>query len=154
MTVMTSWTDEALFRELHEAMAAERAVSDRSRAAAYAAFSWRTVDEELDQLLSLAHDSSTVDAVLVRSSTATEPRFLSFEGGGMALELEVVGDELVGLVIPERACRVTVRSAAGRAVTVDVDETGFFSVAGAPTGNVRFEVAVGAARLATGWVLI
>ena len=35
--------------------------------------------------------------MLVRSATATEPRFLSFEGGGTGLELEVVGDELVGL---------------------------------------------------------
>jgi hypothetical protein len=151
---MTSWTDEALLDELREAVAAERVVTERSRAAAYAAFSWRTVDEELHELLSLAHDSSTATAVLVRSATATEPRFLSFEGGGTGLELEVVGDDLVGLVLPERSCRVTIRSAEGRAVTVDVDDTGFFTVSGAPTGNVRFEVEVGSSRLATGWLLM
>lgn len=151
---MTSWTDEALIRELHEAVAAQAAVSDRSREAAHAAFSWRTVDQELDELLSLAHDSSVGDTLLVRSETSTEPRLLTFEGGGLALELEVVGDELMGLIVPERACRVTVRSAGGRSVAVDVDGTGFFSVSGVPTGNVRFEVAVGSSRLATGWVLI
>lgn len=152
---MTSWTDdEALTRELREAVAAERAVTERSREAAYAAFSWRTVDEELDELLSLAHDSSVGDEVVVRSVTDTEPRLLSFEGGELALELEVVGDDLVGLVVPGRACRVTVRSAGGRSVSVDVADSGFFSVSGVPTGNVRFEVAVGSSQLATGWVLI
>jgi hypothetical protein len=151
---MTSWTDEALFRELHEAMAAERAVTERSRAAAYAAFSWRTVDQELDELLSLAHDSSAAETVLVRSATATEPRFLSFEGGGMALEIEVDEGRLVGLVLPEQACRVTIRSAEGRSVSLDVDDTGFFTVPDAPTGNVRFEVAVGGRTFATGWLLV
>ena len=152
---MTSWTDdEPLIRELREAVAAGRAVTERSRDAARAAFSWRTVDQELDELLSLAHDSSVADAVLVRSVTDTEPRLLSFEGGKLALELEVVGDDLVGLVVPGRACRVTVRSATGRSVSVDVDDTGFFSMSGVPTGNVRFEVAIGASQLATGWVLI
>jgi len=152
--MMTSWTDEALIQELREAVAAEGAVSGRSREAAHAAFSWRTVDEELDELLALAHDSSVADAVLVRSATDTEPRLLSFEGGELILELEVVGHDLVGLVVPARACRVTVRSAEGSSVRVDVDDTGFFSVSGVPTGNVRFEVAFGGTHLATGWLLI
>ncbi len=151
----TSWTDDdVLMRELRDAVSADRAVSERSREAAYAAFSWRTVDEELDEMLALAHDSSVADAVLVRSATAAEPRLLSFEGGGLALEVEVVGDDLMGVVVPGRACRVTVRPAEGRAVTVEVDDTGFFSVTGVPTGSVRFEVVVGDTQLATGWLLI
>ena len=152
---MTDWSDDdTLMRELGAAVAAERAVSERSRAAAHAAFSWRTVDRELDELLSLSHDSSLTDPVLVRSATETEPRLLSFEGAEMVLELEVVGDDLMGVVVPERACRVTVRSAEGSSVSVDVGETGFFSVSGVPRGTVRFEVSLGSTQLATDWLLI
>jgi hypothetical protein len=155
MTAMTSWNDDdTLVRDLREAVLSERAVSDRSRAAAHAAFSWRTVDQELDELLSLAHDSSVAGAALVRSATDTDPRLLSFEGGALALELEVMGDDLVGLVVPGRACRVTVRSAEGRSAAVEVDDSGFFSLTGVPTGTVRFEVVFGSTQLATGWLLI
>jgi len=54
--------DETLLRDLGDAVADSRAVSETARAAARAAFTWRTIDEEL---LELDHDSESA-GLLVR----------------------------------------------------------------------------------------
>ena len=152
---MSNWNDdEALIQELRAAVAASEAVSERSRDAARAAFTWRTVDRELEELLTLAHDSSLVEDVLVRGAAVTEPRVLAFEGAGFALEVELTGDALVGQVVPGNSCRVVVRSAAGATAAVEVDEDGFFTMTDVPQGTVRFEVTLGDAGYATEWVLL
>jgi hypothetical protein len=155
MTKMSNWNDDdALVQELRAAVASSEAVSERSRDAARAAFTWRNVDRELEELLTLSHDSSLVDDVLVRGSASTETRALAFEGAGFGLEVELTGDALVGQVVPGRTCRVVVRSAAGAAAVVEVDEDGFFTLADVPQGTVRFEVTIEDAGYATEWVLL
>lgn len=152
---MSNWNDdEALIQELRAAVASSEAVSERSRDAARAAFTWRTVDRELEELLSLAHDSSVNDEVLVRGPAATDSRALAFEGAGLGLEVELTGDELVGQIVPGRSCRVVLRSATGAAAAVDVEEDGFFTMTDVPQGTVRFEVALGQGGYATEWVLL
>lgn len=152
---MSNWNDDdALVQELRAAVASSEAVSERSRDAARAAFTWRNVDRELEELLTLSHDSSLVEDVLVRGSASTETRALAFEGAGFGLEVELTGDALVGQVVPGRTCRVVVRSVAGAAAAVEVDEDGFFTLADVPQGTVRFEVTIEDAGYATEWVLL
>ena len=154
---MSNWNDDdALIEELRAAVASSGAVSERSRDAARAAFTWRNVDRELAELLSLAHDSSLAEDVLVRGPAGTGTRALAFEGAGFGLEVELTGSALVGQVLPGRTCRVAVRSAAGglAAVDVDVEEDGFFTMTDVPQGTVRFEVVLGDTGYATEWVLL
>lgn len=150
---MTNWGDDAeLMRDLEAAVHERESVSDRAREAAKAAFSWRTVDEELEELMALAHDSRTAEAVLVRSTMVTEPRFLSFEGGGFVLEVEVNDDDVVGQVVPARACEIVLRAADGTAVTAEADAGGFFTMGRVPSGSVRFEVTLDGVRRPTDWL--
>ena len=66
------------------------------RQAAYGAFAWRTVDQDL---LTLMHDSALQATAAVRGSE--DARTLSFTGGEMSLELEVDGSVITGqLLLP------------------------------------------------------
>jgi len=153
---MASWTDDDdLMRDLGDAVREGEAVPPRFREAARAAFAWRTVDRELEELLALTHDSALADPVVVRAvPPSTAPRVLSFAGGEVGLEVEIDGAQLMGQVLPPRRCQVVLRPAEGPTVTVDVDDSGFFSAAGVPTGNVKLEVVLGRSRLATAWLLL
>ena len=152
---MSNWNDdEALVQELRAAVASGEAVSQRSRDAARAAFTWRNVDRELDELLALSYDSSLVEDVLVRGPATAGSRALAFEGAGFELEVELTENTLVGQVVPGRSCRVVVRSAAGATAAADVDDDGFFTMADVPQGTVRFEVVLGDTGYATEWVLL
>ena len=83
--------------ELAAAVEEEAAVSDRRRAAARAAFTWRTVDAELAELL---HDSALDAGAAVRSGS-DGPRMLSFRRAAVTLEVEIDGDAVLGEVIDE-----------------------------------------------------
>ena len=72
---MTPWTDdEGLMEELARATREEREVPDRRRRAAYAAFAWRTIDEDL---MSLTHDSLLSATAAVRGPE--DARTLAFQ---------------------------------------------------------------------------
>ena len=77
-----SSTDEGLMQDLAAAIGQEREIPDQRRQAAYGAFAWRTIDQDL---LTLMHDSSLQATAAVRGTE--EARTLSFEGAGMTLEL-------------------------------------------------------------------
>ena len=64
-------------------MADSRAVTERARAAARAAFAWRTIDEEL---LELDHDSESAGLLVRGADTA---RVLGFRGREVTLEVEL-----------------------------------------------------------------
>ena len=96
--LMTEWSDDdELMAALAEAVAEGDAVTDRRRADAQAAFTWRTVDAELMELL---HDSALEAGAAVRSAGETTERVLSFGAGELTLELELDGDVVIGQVLP------------------------------------------------------
>lgn len=139
--------DEVLMEQLRAALAGA-AVSEQHRRAAQGAFAWRTIDEEL---LALSHDSLVAADALVRS--ATDPaRILSYEGGGVQLELELSGGQLTGQILPGQACRITIQTPNAEPRTVDVDDSGFFEVADVPSGPVRFRVELADQVLTTPWL--
>lgn len=149
--------DDELFAALGEAVAA-RADDDRRRAAAKAAFTWRTVDAELAELL---HDSA-LDAGAAVRSVAAAPRTLSFgrrhDQDRVTLELEITDGDLLGEVIgttqPGATTTVTVQRPGVADVEVAVDAGGFFTVPGVGTGPVRFRVQGAGAGLTTDWVTL
>ncbi|TYL55041.1 hypothetical protein FXB39_05450 [Nocardioides sp. BGMRC 2183] len=153
--------DDELFAALGEAVAA-RADDDRRRAAAKAAFTWRTVDAELAELL---HDSA-LDAGAAVRSVAAAPRTLSFgrrhDQDSVTLELEITDGDLLGQVIgeaigttqPGATTTVTVQRPGDADVEVAVDAGGFFTVPGVGTGPVRFRVQGAGAGMTTDWITL
>ncbi len=147
--------DDALMALLDEAVKEADAVPDRRREAARAAFTWRSVDDELAELL---HDSALDAGAAVRSS-AGGPRSLAFGRSGLTLEVEVDGDQVLGEVIAvgeaasgDGLASVTLQCPETPDVTTTVDAAGFFRFAGVGTGAVRFVVERGGWSLTTPWV--
>ncbi|KRA27852.1 MULTISPECIES: hypothetical protein [unclassified Nocardioides] len=158
---MTNWdelTDDELMSALAEAVTeTDPSVVDRRRAAAQAAFTWRTIDTELAELL---HDSALEAGAAVRSA-AEGPRSLSFGRSGLTLEIEIDGDQVLGEVIAEGAAGdatgaavVVLRRPDADDVTVEADAAGFFRFSDVGPGSVRFEVTRGEWSLTTPWVTL
>jgi hypothetical protein len=155
---MSTWddrSDDELMAALAEAVAEQGVVSERRRAAAQAAFTWRTVDEELADLL---HDSALDTGAAVRSGAATV-RALAFGRGAVTLEVEVEGDAVLGEVVDEDVsaatpATVTVQQPGLEDRTVEVDASGFFRFTGVTPGPARFVMVRAGWILATPWVVL
>ena len=129
-------TDDELLAELREAVAEADLVTDRRREAARAAFTWRTVDAELAELL---HDSALEAGAAVRG--ADDPaRTLSFASGELTLEVEVDGDAVTGQVLPAQDATRDAAAPDADDRTVEVDGAGFFRIEDVGSGPVRFVV--------------
>ena len=144
----SSTDDDGLMEELARAMAQVAEVPDHRREAARAAFTWRTIDEEL---LALTHDSLELADAAVRG--ALDVRTLGFETDGLSLQLEVDGDRVFGQVLDSNVDEVVVESVGEGSQTSPVDASGVFSVV-VPAGQVRFGVQVGGVLRRTPWVVL
>jgi hypothetical protein len=145
--------DEELFHELREAVVERRNVADRMREAAKAAFTWRTVDVELE-LLSLSYDSSIDDAPLVRTATTSAPRTLIFAGDTLMVEVEVGTSVLMGQMVPAQPCHVSVLTAQGWFGEAESDDAGFFLLSRPSPGPIRLQCRGDDKNLITDWVTI
>ena len=148
---MTQWddfTDDQLLAELREAVAEADQVTDRQREAARAAFTWRTVDAELAELL---HDSALESAAVRGDDSA---RTLSFASGPLTLEVEIDGDTVMGQVVGAAAQSVLVQRSIADDQPLTVDASGFFRLDGVAPGPVRFVVQAGDWTLTSPWVAI
>lgn len=150
--------DDELMALLGEAVAEEAAVSDRRRTAAKAAFTWRSVDAELAELL---HDSALDAGAAVRSGAGGEPRTLSFGHSGLTLEVEIDGETLLGQVIGTGSAASATAPASvllerpeADALSAEADVAGFFRLEGVRPGSVRFVVEQGGWSLTTPWVTL
>lgn len=142
--------DEDLLRDLGTAVRDAGAPTERMRAAAEAAFSWRTIDAELAQL---SYDSWTDPALLVRGSS-TQPRSLVFSHGALAVELERTDDALVGQLVPPTSGEIALIGADGQSVTSEADDLGCFSLPVTRTGPHRLRCTAPAGELLTDWWLL
>lgn len=140
--------DDQLMELLATAQAEAVHISDQSRAAARAAFAWRTIDEELMQL---TFDSRIHDAVLVRGATEGLT-VVGFQGATFSLEVERDGDELLGQIVPAEKCLVTLVTKDGDGPTVHTDETGFFFLPYTVNGPCRLRVQFETRSESTTWL--
>jgi hypothetical protein len=150
MTSEQWFQDEDLLKELGAALKAPEPVEESLLRAARGAFAWRLVDEEL-ALASITFDSLLDAAGVLRDGPAA-PRVLAFEGADMGVEVEVVGDEMVGQIHPPSPGQVSVLTPEGTVGEVEADELGCFVLAPVPRGPVRLRCITGSAVIATDWV--
>ena len=147
--------EEELLGELRRVIGTADPLPAHVEAAAREAFTWRTIDDELAELL---HDSS-VEPALAGVRAGDEPRVLGFAGASLRVELEVSGSgrerTLIGQLLPAVAARIEIRHA-DRTTTVEADDRGRFSAAGVPAGSisVRCQPAGHPRALATPWLPI
>jgi hypothetical protein len=147
--------DEAIFEELRELVARTDPVPERLDEAARAAFTWRTIDAELAELM---QDSAEVDeAVPALRGAATGPRLLSFESPRVAIEAEVTvlgprERRLVGQIVPPVAAQLTLEQGGVR-LTAQADELGRFTFdrVGAGPARLRATLPDGGMEIATPW---
>jgi hypothetical protein len=125
---------------------------------ARAAFTWRTIDAELAELM---RDSAELEAgELALRSAAVGPRMLSFESPRLAIEAEVsmTGPRtrrVVGQIIPPLAATVVLERPGSR-IAVEADELGrfFFEDAAAGPARLRALLPDGGVEIATPWTSI
>ena len=150
--------DEAVFEELRDLIARTDPVPERLNEAARAAFTWRTIDAELAELM---QDSAEVDdAALALRGAPAGPRLLSFESPRLAIEAEVTvlgprERRLVGQIVPPVAASLTLEQGGVR-LTAQADELGRFMFDRVGAGPVRLRAALpdGGMEVATPWTSI
>jgi hypothetical protein len=145
------WTDDELLQELRSALQ-EEPVAESVIRAAQAAFTWRTVDAELE-LLSLDAGAELAAGALVRGGTGAQGNF-AFHGERLSVEIEVDGAGIVGQLTPPQPGQVTLVSAEGPQATAQADEIGCFTFPPPAPGPLRLDCRLGTDRFVTEWVTI
>jgi hypothetical protein len=148
----TQWdrSDDDLMGELKEALEEARSVPPDLAEAAKAAFTWRTVDEELE-MLTLSYDSAMADTALVRGAGSPE-RMLVFESEDLTMELEVGDEVLMGQVVPTGPGRAILQDPQGTLQETEADDGGFFLFRRPTTSPIRVKWVSGETGMVTEWV--
>lgn len=126
--------------------------------AARSAFTWRTVDAELAELMRDSAEAADEEAgMLVRGGSG--PRQLSFESPRLGIELEVTATgersrRLEGQLLPPASATVTVERPGEDGVSVQADELGRFVLEGLRAGVVRLHVVLRGTQIAIPWTTI
>jgi hypothetical protein len=151
--VSASWDDEELLTALREALSFRRAVPADFVDAGKHAFAWRNIDAELAELTYDSLTSAEV-ALSMRAETASI-RALTFTSPRLTIELEVVGDSLLGQIVPGQPAVITVQPRSGASTVVDVDDIGRFLMQPMPAGLFRLGCrTVTGMETVTGWITL
>ena len=136
----SAWLDDdELLTALRAALTRPADAPPHIVAAAKRLFTWRTIDEELATEV---------------SGTGLE-RLLTFEGGGLRIEISTEDDALPGQVMPPTAGEIDVQAEDGTTSTVVIDDAGGFVVRPRPDGTVRLRCRPVSGRpVVTGWVTL
>ena len=144
--------DDALLALLSKALGAADPVPDHVLAAARGAVAWRTIDQDLADLV---FDSS-VDLAGVRDPNAS--RQLTFRSDDVEIELMLVDSaprRLVGQLVPAMTTTVRLEGTETQ-VEQTTDRFGRFTFDGVQTGPVRITVPATAQgrTISTDWMLL
>jgi hypothetical protein len=148
--------DEALLAQLRSLARETDPPPALLQEAARAAYTWRTVDRELAELV---FDSAEEALTGIRAEGG--PRLLTFAATATEVEVQVSetpgGRRLVGQVVPPQQGRIDVRHRDGVAHAV-ADTLGRFSADGIPAGPVSLRCVLGEAEDArvvdTDWLTV
>jgi hypothetical protein len=147
----TDTDDDALQEVLGSALRDADPVPRNVIAAARGAWTWRTIDQELADLV---FDSAT-ELTGVREHGGT--RQLTFRAPGLEIEVMVADPttrRLVGQLVPSRTATVRLEGAEN-ALEQAVDRFGRFTFDSAPPGPVRLTVSGSdGAAVTTDWILL
>ena len=124
---------EALGRALRHSDPIPISVTEAGKAA----FTWRTIDAELAELV---FDSSRDQLAGVRSETLAE-RQLTFQSPNVEIEIMLVGDtrHLVGQLVPAQEAEVTLITGEASSPT-QTDKLGRFDFSQVMPGRIRLQV--------------
>jgi len=142
--------DQCVLDDLAQAWREVAPAAEALTTRAHAAFSWRTVDDDL--LLASLHFDSAVEPVTTSRAAARGPRLLVFTSTPLSMELEVLPDQLVGQLVPPEVADIVVETESGGVARVTSDERGFFIVAPLPESPLRLRCDTPTGRLVTDWV--
>jgi hypothetical protein len=117
--------------------------------AAEAAFTWRTVDADLE-ILGLETGLAMSGAASVRGG-AGAPRAFAFHGERFSVEIEVDDDGIVGQLTPPGPAQVTLVTIDGPQAAAQADEVGCFPLPPPPPGPMRLDCQRGTDRFLTEW---
>jgi len=141
--------DHALMAALREALATGHHPREELVVAnAQDAFTFADLEAELAGLVFdslLPADAGPAE----RDGTAT--RMIVFESEALSMELEFVGDTVVGQIAPGGRRRVTVETPDGVAAEVTTDELGCFSLPAPANGPLRFRIVRDGSTTVTEW---
>jgi hypothetical protein len=143
------WTDDELLRELRAALQ-EPPVAEKLIRAAEAAFTWRTVDADLE-ILSLESGLAMSDTAQVRGAEQGSPRRYAFHGERLSVEIEIDEDGIVGQLTPPGPARVTLVTPDGPQAAADADEVGCFTLPAPRPGPMRLDCQRDRDRFLTEW---
>jgi hypothetical protein len=151
--------DDGMIAELRRIAADVDPVPDPVVAAAHAAIETRDLDRRLAELIAdseaTAPDQAFEPVRQGPDAPATD-RLLSFAGGGVGVELEVLGgggDDLVLMGQVTGAARCELERGDGRRLPVELDELGRFLVRELRGGPVRLICSrPDGGEVVTGWV--
>ena len=146
------WTDDELLSELGRALE-EPPLDENIIRAAQAAFTWRTVDAELE-ILSLEAGLAHAGAAQVRGAGPGSPRTFAFHGERLSVELEIDDAGIVGQLTPAEAGQVTLMTPDGPQATAQTDEVGCFTLPPPPPGPIRLDCRVGTDHVITEWTTV
>jgi len=147
-----SVSDDDLLELVGRALRAADPVPDRVLDGARAAWTWRTIDEELAELVF----DSAAELTGVRSEDTA--RQLTFRAPGMEIEVMVTDEttrRIVGQLVPPGSFTITLVSG-DAALSDTTDRLGRFAFDAVAPGPVRLVVADadGTAVVTTEWVLL
>lgn len=145
------WSDDDLLRELSAALR-EEPVDESIIRAGEAAFTWRTIDAELE-IIGLGTDSGLVGTGQVRGRPDSR-RTLAFHGDRVGVELEIDEEGIIGQLTPPGTGHVTLITVDGPQATAQTDEVGGFTLPRPAGGPVRLECALGADHFITEWTTL
>jgi hypothetical protein len=157
--------DDRLLRAVGEAVRAEEQVPQSVVDAALAAFTWRTFEDELTDLLeqaALSFDSGESEHGLAGVRGVATERSLTFAYADVVIDLEVstTGTEdraLLGQVVPPDLVSVEVHRPTGPPTTAPADELGRFRLERVASGPIRLLCRFATAALPmllTEWIVI
>lgn len=146
------WSDDELLQELRAALQ-EASGDEGVIRAARAAFTWRTVDADIELLCLDAAYGQSIDAP-VRSGWWDASRMLAFHGERMSVEIEIDEAGIVGQLTPPRSGRIKLVTSEGPQATTQADEAGRFTFPPPTSGPLRLDFRIGADRFVTEWVRV
>lgn len=125
-------------------------MDDKLIRAAQAAFTWRTVDADLE-ILSLESELAVSDAARVRDAGQGQARMFAFHGERLSVEIEIDDDGIVGQLTPPGPARITLVTPDGPRAAADADEVGCFTLPAPSPGPMRLDCQRGSDRFLTEW---
>ncbi|MFN2496981.1 MAG: hypothetical protein ABR608_13910 [Pseudonocardiaceae bacterium] len=143
--------DAQLLVELGAALRSAGPITNDDLARAKAAYTWRTIDEDL-ALAALVYDSVMQDRALIRGEAVPGARTLIFESDSMSVEVDVTADVLTGRVVPSGRADLSVMTVNGTVAETTTDDMGWFLLPAPRPGPVRLFCRTAASRLVTDWV--